>query len=363
MSHPITAIALFSLVLGLAHPAQAAPGAAGCGTGSWIGGTSEICDGVFVHRDYVYDDYGSRIGDPSAPNPGSLSGTNGKVRYTADINSADLVAVRLWIEGGQLRVRFELNTLRNADSTFAALAIDTDNDLLTGAGLTDSWANLCAVEEPPGSGTCSVPLRSTGWEVLDVFETGDSSTALVDPAANVIEGSLPLPSGSTWRVQAVTGIKSRRIVMNVAFRGGIEDAITTSSQSGLWFEERQADALATGDISQFGTVIDVSKLTSGVTELAPVASGYHERIYTSDITVACAQADCRAGPNGAFDYDQNAEGMDYTGIPAGAGTFDQSIKFYGRNQPYGIYIPTAPTRRGRSACSSRCTVLVQTMRA
>ncbi|MGH7338005.1 MAG: hypothetical protein ACREI7_10525, partial [Myxococcota bacterium] len=156
-----------SVALAVARTVLAAPGPAGCGTGSWIGGTSEICDGVFIHRDYVYDDYGSRVGDPNAPNPGSLSGTNGKVRYTADINSADLVGLRLWIDGGQLRVRFELNTLRDVNSTFGAIAIDTDNDTGTGAGIgTDSWANLCATEQPHGSGACTVPLRSTGWEVI-----------------------------------------------------------------------------------------------------------------------------------------------------------------------------------------------------
>src|SRR5687767_5154742 len=127
MQHRTFALGTFLFISTLALSARSAPGPAGCGTGSWIGGTNEICDGVFVHRDYVYDDYGSRVGDPGAANPGSLSGTNGKVRYTADINSADLTALRLWVDGGQLRVRFELNTLRDANSTFGALAIDTDN--------------------------------------------------------------------------------------------------------------------------------------------------------------------------------------------------------------------------------------------
>jgi predicted esterase len=282
---------------------------------------------VFVYHDYVYDDYGSRVGDPGAANPGTLSGTNGKVRYTADINSADLVALRLWIDGGQLRVQFELNTLRDANSTVAALAIDTDDNTATGGG---NWADLAAVEQPHGSGTLAVPLSSTGWDQLHLFETGD-------PATNKIEGAIPLPPGTVWRVQAATGIKSRRVVMNVAFRN--EDHLTTLSTSGLWFEERQADALALGDISQFGVVVDVSKLLGDATEPAPVAAGYHERVYVSDVTVA-------PGPAGTFLYDQDAEGMDYVGIPAGAGTFDQSIKFYGRNQPYGIYIPQAPNPPG-----------------
>lgn len=181
------------LALGLAHPAQAAPGTAGCDTGSWIGGSTEYCNGVFVYHDYVYDDYGATAGDPNAGSTGTLSRTDGNVRYTADINSADLVALRLSIAGGQLHVSFELNTLRDPDSTVAALAIDTDNDAQTGAGVgTGAWQNLCAVEQPYGTGVCGVPLSSTGWEEVHLFETGD-------PATNRIEGAIPLPPGTSWR--------------------------------------------------------------------------------------------------------------------------------------------------------------------
>src|SRR2546425_8249906 len=159
MSHPITAIFWVSVALGLTQPALAASGTAGCDSGSWIGGSTEYCNGVFVYHDYVYDDYGATTGDPNAGSTGTLSRTDGNVRYTADINSADLAALRLSIVGGQLHVSFELNTLRDANSTVAALAIDTDNDAQTGAALgTGTWQNLCAVEQPHGSGTCAVPL-------------------------------------------------------------------------------------------------------------------------------------------------------------------------------------------------------------
>ena len=50
------------LMAGLLYPAPspAAPGPAGCGTGSWIAGTVDICAGELVYRDYVYDDYGAQ---------------------------------------------------------------------------------------------------------------------------------------------------------------------------------------------------------------------------------------------------------------------------------------------------------------
>jgi len=323
----IASLPILVLLAALPSSAGAAPGPAGCGTGSWIGGTVEICDGVLVHRDYVHDDYGATLGALPPTSTGTLSRTDGNVRYTADVNSADLVALRLWIDGGQLLVSFELNTLRASDSTVAALAIDVDDDPATGATLaTGAWADLCAVEQPHGSGTCVVPLRSTGWEQLHLFESGD-------PATNRIEGSIPLPPGDTWRVQAVTGIRDRRVVMNVAFRGGIEDQPPTSFQTGLWFEERQALALTAGDVSQFGAVVDVAKLVAGATEPAAPATGYHERVYESDFTIA-------EGAGGEILYDQGAEGMSFEGIPAGAPSFARVWHFYGKYQPYGIYVPT-----------------------
>ncbi len=336
MANPLfTGAALACAALGsiLAGSAAGAPGPAGCGTGSWVAGTTEICDGVFVYRDYVFDDYGALLGDPNAPTTGTLAGTDGQVRYTTDINSADLVALRLWIDGGQLHVEFELNTLRDPDSTVAALAIDTDADAATGAGPgSNAWDDLCAVEQPHGSGTCVVPLASNGWEELHLFESGD-------PASNKIAGVIPLPPGTSWRVQAATGIRSRRVVMNVAFRGGLEDA-PLSTQTGLWWEEQQAIALSAGDISPFGARVDVGKLVAGVSEPAPPASGYHQRVYTSDFTIAW---DAGAGE---VRYDQDAEGMDYEGIPPGAATFGQAFHFHGRHQPYGLYVPEQPGPHG-----------------
>jgi hypothetical protein len=38
--------------------------------------------------------------------------------------------------------------------------------------------------------------------------------------------------------------------------------------------------------------------------------------------------------------------MDYEGIPAGAAAFARAFHFYGRNQPYGIYIPSQPGPHG-----------------
>jgi hypothetical protein len=161
-------------------------------------------------------------------------------------------------------------------------------------------------------------------------------TVAAAPATNRIEGAIPLPPGTHWRLQAVAAVASTRTVMNVAFRGPHE--------TGNWFEDQQAAALQSGDISQFGYTVEVAKLLGGSTEPANPGPGYYERVYTSDYTIAL-------DGGGAFVYDTSAEGVNYDGIPgrgiSGAGgAFAQEFHFVGRNQPYGIYVPSGPAPHG-----------------
>jgi hypothetical protein len=160
---------------------SAAPGPASCGTGSWIAGTVDLCDGVLVYRDYVLDDYGAIGGGNHRWNGGVFSEPLGGARYPESqdpislIKYADLVALRMWIVGDRLHVSFELNALFTTGQTFAALAIDTDANAATGGG---AWGSLLAsapANAPPG-----LPLTSTGWEVLHVFEQGDPDTTAID---------------------------------------------------------------------------------------------------------------------------------------------------------------------------------------
>jgi putative cell wall-binding protein len=292
-----------------------------CPATSWVAGTSVLCDGTLTYRDYVYDDYGADSGSlPRSQSTGTLNHTAGDDRYPegAPPNTADLVKLSLRIDGDELEVLFELNALYEPDSTIAALAIDTD-EAATGGG---EWPDL--------------GVSSDGWDVLAVFTQGD-------PATNLIAGRVPLPTGEHWRLQAVTAVAGGP-VMNVAFRGIDEEAGYTMAEffggpledtsKGSWFEDRQAAALAKGDISEFGLSIDVADLRGGATrELTEVGPGFRQRVYTSDVTLP------------------PSEGMSYTPIP-GRGTggtvsaFAQSFHFFGRYQPYGIYLPDAPGSHG-----------------
>ena len=289
-----------------------------CGGTSWVAGTTDVCNGTVVYRDYVYDDEGADTGDlgyseNTANAFGTLAHPAGDIRYPAgDVNSADLVSLRLTRTGNRVDVVAELNALFHPRSTVLAIAVDTDGNPATGGG---PWGNL--------------GVRSAGWDQLYEFTSGDTAT-------NTIRGSFPLPAARRWRVQAATAQAATHQVMNVAFRGPDEHAAYKldytnpspypPSGQGAWFEDDQAAALKSGDISRFGYTVDTKTLAAGVNRLAPVGPGLHERVYTSAYTL----------PPG--------KGMTYTGINGrgsggSASAFAQVFNFLGKYQPYGIYIP------------------------
>ncbi|HKY89809.1 MAG TPA: prolyl oligopeptidase family serine peptidase [Nevskiaceae bacterium] len=286
-------------------PVEGTPLESACGRTSWTAGMTELCDGHLVYRDYVYDDAGADKPIPTIRwNPLSTAApviAAGDDTYPeGDENTADLVRFELWLAGDTVHVEFELNTLYRESQTWAAVALDTDDDPATGGG---TWPGLS--------------IASEGWDEVHVFEHGD-------PATNRIVGAFPRPAGNAWRVRAAVAQSDGR-VMNVAFRP--EETTQGRTLTGSpWFEEGQALALARGDINEFSTGVCVDELARGVTRGAPVRTGLRERVYTSAHTL----------PPG--------EGLSIDGIPGPAienpgGRVYQSFNFLGRYQPYAVYAP------------------------
>jgi dienelactone hydrolase len=288
-----------------AAPCKVAPG-------SWTAGSVNLCRGNFVYLDYVDDDYGADTGATNTTSRSAgLAPSAGDQGYpgSGQDATADIVRLTLRVKGKRLRVSGLMNALFNKGQTTLALAIDTDGKSSTGGG---KWKNL--------------DVSSKGWDKLYLFKRGNTKT-------NTISGNVPLPRGRKWRVQAAAAISSSGQVMNVAFRGIHEKAsaqgVGTSSDSGSWFEDKQAAALANGDISQFGATVRPAQLRTHRTKLQKVDGGLHERVYRSKYTVP---------PKG--------EGVDVAGVPGrgnGGGQvalgFEQTFQYLGHYQPYGIYIP------------------------
>src|SRR3954464_4797463 len=288
-----------------AAPCKAAPG-------SWTAGSGNLCPGNLVYLDYVDDAYGADTGATNTTSrTAGLAPSAGDQEYpgSGQDATADIVRLTLSVKGKRLRASGLMNALFSKGQTTLAVAIDTDGKLSTGGG---KWRNL--------------DVSSKGWDKLYLFKRGNTKT-------NTISGNVPLPRGRKWRVQAAAAISSSGQVMNVAFRGIHEKAsaqgVGTSSDSGSWFEDKQAAALANGDISQFGATVRPAQLRAHRTKLQRVDGGLHERVYRSKYTVP---------PKG--------EGVDVSGVPGrgnGGGQvalgFEQTFQYLGHYQPYGIYIP------------------------
>ncbi|MEA2472284.1 MAG: hypothetical protein QOE06_199 [Thermoleophilaceae bacterium] len=318
----LLALALAAMALTVAPAAQAAKKKAApkCLTPhSWVAGQSALCAGALVYGDYVGDDYGADTGKPQNNRIGNLSPGAGDIDYPAGQEAtADLIRLTLRISGGKLVVSGLLNALYKPDQTVLGLAIDTDNNQATGGG---EWKGL--------------GVSSKGWDTFASFRTGD-------PKKNTVGGTIPLPKGRVWRVQAAVANAETGKVMNVAYRveeraGFAQPSAQTDTDpaAGSFFEDEQAKALEAGDISQFGVKVRVSYLRRGVTRPARPRTGLMERVYTSGYTV----------PPG--------EGMSYSGVPGrgdGGGQaklgFEQKFNFLGRYQPYGVYVPKKPGPHG-----------------
>jgi hypothetical protein len=290
-----------------------------CGRTSWLAGTTELCQGVLLHRDYVMDDYGAANPlDPTGNTvlTGSLSPTAGDERYPdpTRAGTADLVDLSVRLVGDRLVAVFELNALYAGDETIAALAIDTDDDPATGSA---AWDGITGI-------------RPAGAEATVTGSAGDA-------AANTITLSMPVPAGTRWRLQALTA-QADGTVMNVAFRG-IDELTGLSLDGSSWWEGRQATALQAGDISAFGARVDVADLRGGVTREADhAAAGHHSRVFTSAHVLGA-------------DRGGTGEGYTYEGIPGRHGATgnlcEQEFAAMGRYQPYSVYVPEQlPARPG-----------------
>jgi pimeloyl-ACP methyl ester carboxylesterase len=239
-----------------------------CQVNSWLAGSTQLCQGRHIYRDFVYDD-------------------NNDNYPVGQENTADLVNLQLWTQDDRLYVRGELNTLFTPNSTTLAIAIDTDNDLTTGGG---DW--------------CDINISSSGWEVLQTFRQGDIGS-------NIIEGSIPLPAGESWRVQAVTA-QENGTVMNVAYRS----TDFNDSQSATLKDEYHAE-------------IKVADLVTGITvKAAAIEPGLRSRVYTSDYTLPPGEGLGAIAGRG-----------DGANVPLAAQVFVN----LGKYQPYALYFPDSGT--------------------
>jgi hypothetical protein len=333
--------------------------------GDWIGrstrlgGTWQYDRGELVYQDHLYDDLGADTGQ-RAKQHGTVGPPMGDVRYPTKqerfgANAADLFEVRLAVENDDLWLLSRLNTLLAPDTTVVAFAFDTDGDAGTGGG---AWPHQA------GFGAAGADVVVTLWG------GGGSVTRLpgglperlpagavavsVDNDANAIEARVPLAAlgldagaarvvrtwaasglwdsaAETWQAIAVgpptetsPGNGSPNVTaraFNVAFR---------PDEVGSYLEEDQAAALKDGDITPFGLGVDLDALRRHATRPYVIEPG-HFYVGIVDEGVAVTAA----GEGLSYDGEQAGR---FTGV--GGAALKQTFDFYGRFQPYGLYLPS-----------------------
>jgi poly(3-hydroxybutyrate) depolymerase len=362
----VLAFAVFVSVVGM-QPAVSAPSHGRTvdgrvsdwhGASTRLGGTWQYSAGELVYQDHIYDDLGADTRQRSQQY-GVTGPASGDYRYPTNEerygnNAADLLELRFAADREALWVLARMNTLKVRDATVVAIGIDSDAKASTGGG---TWPYAAGFGVPGVDRV--ITLWGTGGTVTKL---PGGSVTLRDVAVdasndhNAIEARIPrstIGSGRKLRVWAATGLwdaANKEWVApqpgnpSASASGGGSPAITArafnvafrDNETGSYMEELQAAALSAGDISRFHADIDLGALAGGASR--------PYKIQTKRFYVAVMDQRITIPP-----YN---EGSSYTGVAgrftgAGGALLTQKFTFYGRHQPYGVYIPSTYGRRAR----------------
>lgn len=322
-----------------------------------VSGTEAYAAGEYLYSDYLYDDHGSQAKsveptDQTAtdatniPGPGSILSANalsyrvGSITYPTDpayaANAADLVEFRAAVGPQDTVFRVTLDTLRRADTTIVALALDTDRNPATGT------STLPRDPGAPFPGTDAVLTTwGTGAEVSTFAADGHllATTPVAvraDLEADQLTVTVPhavLDPRGTVRATLATGLYDR--ATGGWLRPGSGATATTPGGAGpndpnpsgifnLGFrfdepvlrqntppDEAQATALRAHAPTRFARDLDFDALAAGATRSTVPATGLQIRMFPS-----------RQDLGG---------GADPASYP----------EFKGQLQPYAIYIPAS----------------------
>jgi predicted esterase len=341
-------------------------------------GTGRLAAGASYWSDWVYDDHGAAslgglpIGqDASISSLAPTQGTYGYPDGPAQKNGADIFRSAVGLDANASYWRVDWNTLLDAKVPIAEWTFDTDGNTATGA---TTWPAGAQVSSPGIEKALVVSSQSA--RLLDAATGAVLATlpVTVDLAARSFVVKVPrttLPVSGAWRIRLasgladatgtgfaeptivpgvpVTAIAGLPRTYNVTFRtiaqeppvytDGLSDALVALAGTALstgplagagldgqtrfvtgnfWMEDHQADALVTGDVSEFSRVLDWSALTGRTSTPEPRPTGYSNRWYVTTLNL----------------------GQGAIANPSSNGTGDLRPNYLGRVQPYAVYVPT-----------------------
>lgn len=334
-----------------------------------ISGASAYRRGEFLYQGYVYDDHGAKeTVDPTNPmiSPGgdssggdTFSEPDGTYTYPTgpgyDENAANLVELRVRPKAKATAFRLTLNTLEDPNLVATAIAIGGNEGethpfpfganvsapaqyFLTVHGESATLTDAASGAEVPGPAPAvSVDLGRRQITVEVPHKAWDPGSSTVRLAAGVglwnqATNSYLLPGAVASATQpgGAGANPAPPAFFDVAFRFNAQEPMpgtpgpTTETNPSYWRESAQAQALASGDISQFHAEVDFAKLKAKTDDdMAGQPTGVPQ--------------------SGAFDrilasHFADGQGADYA--TGGCGSSSACIgELRGQLLPYAIYVP------------------------
>lgn len=287
------------------------------GVGTGIASTSVVSDGELVIDDRPFDDTGADTTPVNGPavqtavDAATLSGlcgpstsfSTGDLTYPSGDayrkNAADLVQVRVAVDGDTVHVLWQLETLVTKTTTAVALLLDTDHNAATGSAATFiGFDSVLEVQGEKGD--------------LD----GKPVRAAVDLAHNTIEASLPLASlpPGPWRVNAVSAYLPIDLNSTLADAAYVPDEPVAGAKA-CKLDQVQSQRLAARNLA--GVLVDPTRLAAGASDVVGLRRGAFTRNYVPELQLG-------EGRVGQQRYGQTSSADIYRGTV----------------QPYSVYVPS-----------------------
>jgi pimeloyl-ACP methyl ester carboxylesterase len=296
-------------------------------------GTARVAGGALFWTDFLYDDHGARgvpVGDLKIQAP--PSGTYVYPDGPAAGNGADIFRVAIGLTETHTWWRIDWNTLLDAAVPIALFTFDTDSERAgseewpAGTGVHSEGIDMALLISAAGARL--IDLTTHVWTPVEHTVDMQSHSFVAQIPRSKIE---PVES---WTVRLAAGLANaagdgfadvpaergalpgQPNVYNLAFRTNEQEP----PHLNFWSDAAQAEALTSGDVSEFAVVVDWDELADHETTPEPVITGASTRWYVSSVELG--------------------QGL------ASDDTFSTDPQFLGRVQPYSICLPStyAPGR-------------------
>ena len=308
--------------------------------------------------------------DPTDPFSQSFAPKHGTLTYPTDPayadNAADLVELRVKGLADSTAFRVTLNTLKDPQRTAFTIALGSSaapRPWPHGAGVSSPAALFLTVhgttaellDATTGRALAPAPTASVdrerrqvdvrvphaAWDPQDANVRMAAGVGLWDAAAATYAKPGPVASATAPGGASASGAA----LFNVAFRfhepipdvgaapiaNTIAEGSAGAAADGSWWRERrQADVLATGDISEFAADVDFGKLRRRTDDDASVPkTGHLDRIFASHYVL---------GDGVDYGVSCDASQAELTGAAPSPCTGP----YLSQLQPYALYVPRRP---------------------